>query len=107
MVDYGADPTGAADSSNAFDAAVAAGRSQGRVVWIPQGPSRSRGTSPSTTSPCAERGRGIPCCTATGWASTATTPPTSAATCSCTTSPSSARSGSATTRTRSTPSARR
>ena len=37
VVDYGADPTGATESANAFDAAIAAGRSQGKVVWIPEG----------------------------------------------------------------------
>ncbi|HEY0638006.1 MAG TPA: discoidin domain-containing protein, partial [Pseudonocardiaceae bacterium] len=37
VTEHGADPSGAADSSNAFDAAVAAGRAQGRVVWVPQG----------------------------------------------------------------------
>ncbi|MBC6465710.1 discoidin domain-containing protein [Actinomadura alba] len=35
--DYGADRTGAADSTAAVQAAVDAGRTQGRVVWIPQG----------------------------------------------------------------------
>jgi hypothetical protein len=37
VVSHGADPTGVADSSNAFDAAVAAGRSQARPVWVPTG----------------------------------------------------------------------
>ena len=37
VVDYGADPSGVADSSSAFDAAVAAGASQARVVWVPPG----------------------------------------------------------------------
>ena len=37
VVTHGADPTGAADSSAAFDAAVAAGRAQGRPVWVPTG----------------------------------------------------------------------
>ncbi|GID90856.1 discoidin domain-containing protein [Amorphoplanes digitatis] len=34
---YGADPTGAADSSDAFDAAIAAASAAGRPVWIPEG----------------------------------------------------------------------
>jgi hypothetical protein len=37
VLDHGADPTGGAESSNAFDAAIAAARAQGREVWIPQG----------------------------------------------------------------------
>lgn len=37
VTDFGADPTGAAEASDAFDAAVAAGRAQGRPVWIPPG----------------------------------------------------------------------
>ncbi|PRY02235.1 discoidin domain-containing protein [Allonocardiopsis opalescens] len=37
VTEFGADPTGAADSSNAFDAAVAAGQAQDRTVWIPAG----------------------------------------------------------------------
>ncbi|MDI5965950.1 discoidin domain-containing protein [Streptantibioticus silvisoli] len=34
---YGADPTGAADSTNAFNQAITAARSGGKVLWIPQG----------------------------------------------------------------------
>lgn len=37
VTDFGADPTGAAEASDAFDAAIAAGRAQGRPVWIPPG----------------------------------------------------------------------
>jgi Pectate lyase superfamily protein len=37
VVDFGADPTGAVDSGNAFDAAVAAGAAQHRAVYIPEG----------------------------------------------------------------------
>ncbi len=37
VTDHGADPTGVADASAAFDAAVAAGRTQGRPVWVPTG----------------------------------------------------------------------
>jgi Alpha-1,3-glucanase catalytic domain D1/NedA-like, galactose-binding domain/Alpha-1,3-glucanase catalytic domain D2 len=37
VTSYGADPTGAADSGPAFDQAIAAGSSQGKVVWVPQG----------------------------------------------------------------------
>lgn len=37
MTAYGADPTGGQESSAAFDAAIAAARSQGRTVWIPAG----------------------------------------------------------------------
>src|SRR5205814_4560558 len=37
VVSFGADPTGAADSSNAFDAAVSAASAQGRVLWVPPG----------------------------------------------------------------------
>jgi hypothetical protein len=37
VVSFGADPTGAADSGNAFDAAVAAGAAQHRPVYIPAG----------------------------------------------------------------------
>jgi hypothetical protein len=37
VVSFGADPTGAADSGNAFDAAVAAGAAQHRPVYIPEG----------------------------------------------------------------------
>jgi hypothetical protein len=34
---FGADPTGARDSADAFDAAVAAGQRSGRTVWVPPG----------------------------------------------------------------------
>jgi hypothetical protein len=37
VTSYGADPTGTADSSGAFDAAVAAASAQGRVLWVPPG----------------------------------------------------------------------
>jgi hypothetical protein len=37
VADYGADPNGAAEASNAFDAAISAARSQGKEVWIPPG----------------------------------------------------------------------
>jgi hypothetical protein len=37
VVDYGADPTGVNNSTTAFQNAVNAGRTQGKVVWIPQG----------------------------------------------------------------------
>ena len=37
VTSFGADKTGAADSSDAFDAAVAAGQAQHRTVWIPAG----------------------------------------------------------------------
>ncbi|MEY9873108.1 hypothetical protein ABH931_002589 [Streptacidiphilus sp. MAP12-33] len=35
--DFGADPTGATDSADAFDAAVAAAQRTGRTVWVPPG----------------------------------------------------------------------
>src|SRR5260370_737039 len=37
ITSYGADPTGAADSSNAFSQAISAAQAQGRTVWIPSG----------------------------------------------------------------------
>ena len=37
VTDHGADASGANDSSNAFDATIAAARAAGREVWIPQG----------------------------------------------------------------------
>ncbi|RKF27361.1 discoidin domain-containing protein [Micromonospora globbae] len=37
VADFGADPTGATDSTAKFQAAVDAGRAQGRTVWIPRG----------------------------------------------------------------------
>ncbi|WP_431910453.1 discoidin domain-containing protein [Micromonospora carbonacea] len=37
VTDFGADPTGATDSTAKFQAAVDAGQAQGRVVWIPTG----------------------------------------------------------------------
>ncbi|MGC4792249.1 discoidin domain-containing protein [Micromonospora sp. DT178] len=37
VTDFGADPTGATDSTARFQAAVDAGRAQGRAVWIPTG----------------------------------------------------------------------
>jgi hypothetical protein len=37
VTSFGADATGAADSSSAFDAGVAAASSQGKVLWIPPG----------------------------------------------------------------------
>ncbi|MEV0644955.1 discoidin domain-containing protein [Phytomonospora sp. NPDC050363] len=37
VVDYGANPNGTGDSTAAFQAAVDAGRTQGKVVYIPQG----------------------------------------------------------------------
>ncbi|SEL85651.1 glycosyl hydrolase family 28-related protein [Streptacidiphilus jiangxiensis] len=35
--DFGADPSGATDSADAFDAAVAAAQRTGRTVWVPPG----------------------------------------------------------------------
>ncbi|KXK60540.1 mycodextranase [Micromonospora rosaria] len=37
VTDFGADPTGATDATARFQAAVDAGRAQGRTVWIPPG----------------------------------------------------------------------
>ena len=37
VLDFGADKTGATESSDAFDAAIAAARAQGRTVFIPKG----------------------------------------------------------------------
>ncbi|MEU4677424.1 discoidin domain-containing protein [Micromonospora sp. NPDC023737] len=37
VTDFGADPTGATDSTAKFQAAVDAGKAQGRAVWIPSG----------------------------------------------------------------------
>ncbi|WP_189194572.1 glycosyl hydrolase family 28-related protein, partial [Micromonospora fulviviridis] len=37
VTDFGADPTGATDSTARFQAAVDAGKAQGKVVWIPAG----------------------------------------------------------------------
>jgi hypothetical protein len=37
VTSFGADPTGTADSSGAFDAAVSAASAQGRVLWLPPG----------------------------------------------------------------------
>ena len=37
ITDYGADATGAADSTTAINNAIAAAKSQGKGVWIPQG----------------------------------------------------------------------
>jgi Alpha-1,3-glucanase catalytic domain D1/Ricin-type beta-trefoil lectin domain/Alpha-1,3-glucanase catalytic domain D2 len=37
VTSFGADPSGAGDSSNAFDAAVSAASAQGKVLWIPPG----------------------------------------------------------------------
>ncbi|MEH1098560.1 galactose-binding domain-containing protein [Micromonospora sp. CPCC 205561] len=37
VTDFGADPTGGTDSTAKFQAAVDAGRAQGRAVWIPTG----------------------------------------------------------------------
>jgi hypothetical protein len=37
VTDFGADPSGVRDSSDAFDRAVAAGRAQHKIVWIPIG----------------------------------------------------------------------
>ena len=37
VTEHGADPTGVADASSAFDAAIAAARAAGREVWIPPG----------------------------------------------------------------------
>jgi hypothetical protein len=37
ITDFGADPTGVQDSTEAMNKAVAAGTSQGKVVWIPRG----------------------------------------------------------------------
>ncbi|WP_435207708.1 galactose-binding domain-containing protein [Micromonospora sp. bgisy143] len=37
VTDFGADPTGATDSTAKFQAAVDAGKAQGRPVWIPTG----------------------------------------------------------------------
>jgi hypothetical protein len=37
VLDFGADPTGAADSAGAFDAAIAAAKAKGKSVFIPAG----------------------------------------------------------------------
>ncbi|WP_089157901.1 galactose-binding domain-containing protein, partial [Micromonospora sp. NBS 11-29] len=37
VTDFGADPTGATDSTAKFQAAVDAGKAQGKAVWIPSG----------------------------------------------------------------------
>jgi hypothetical protein len=37
ITSYGADPTGASDSSNAFNQAISAAQAQGKTVWIPSG----------------------------------------------------------------------
>ena len=37
VTDFGADPTGASDSTAKFQAAVDAGKAQGKAVWIPSG----------------------------------------------------------------------
>jgi len=37
VVDFGADPTGVAESADAFDRAIAAARAASGVVWIPEG----------------------------------------------------------------------
>jgi Alpha-1,3-glucanase catalytic domain D2/NedA-like, galactose-binding domain len=52
----GADPTGNGDSTNAFNQALATGRSQGRVVWIP--PGNFRITSPLQIDSVTLRGAG-------------------------------------------------
>lgn len=46
--DFGADPSGAADSTAKIQAAVDAGRAQGREVYIPQGTFKVQTTSSST-----------------------------------------------------------
>jgi hypothetical protein len=37
VLDFGADPTGAADSAGAFDSAIAAANARGKIVFIPAG----------------------------------------------------------------------
>ncbi|GAA5207669.1 glycosyl hydrolase family 28-related protein [Microbacterium kyungheense] len=37
VVDFGADPSGRRDSADAFDAAIAAAKQRGQVVYVPQG----------------------------------------------------------------------
>jgi hypothetical protein len=37
VLDFGADPTGAADSAGAFDSAIAAAKARGKIVFIPAG----------------------------------------------------------------------
>jgi hypothetical protein len=37
ITSYGADPTGATDSSNAFSQAISAAQAQGKTIWIPSG----------------------------------------------------------------------
>lgn len=37
VVDFGADPTGRRDSADAFDAAIAAAKQRGQVVYVPKG----------------------------------------------------------------------
>jgi hypothetical protein len=37
VLDFGADPTGAADSAGAFDSAIAAAKARGRIVFVPAG----------------------------------------------------------------------
>ena len=37
VLDFGADPTGAADSADAIDAAIAAAKAKGKIVFIPAG----------------------------------------------------------------------
>ena len=37
VLDFGADPTGAADSAGAFDAAIVAAKAKGKIVFVPAG----------------------------------------------------------------------
>nr|WP_253289908.1 glycosyl hydrolase family 28-related protein [Verrucosispora sioxanthis] len=128
VTDFGADPTGATDSTARFQAAVDAGRAQSRTVWIPpgsftlwdhvvvdgvtlRGPApgtrcSAAGTPPTASGPPASTAGTSPVA-ATGARSARTRPAAPAATCCCGISRSSATSGNGSTPTRSTPSAER
>ena len=79
VTDFGADPTGATDSTAKFQAAVDAGKAQGRAVWIPTGHLHPLGPRRRRRGDTARRRARGTRCSAAGTRPTATGPPASTA----------------------------
>lgn len=98
VLSYGADPTGAKDSTAAIQNAINAGSAQHKAVYLPPGnftvTAHLMVNNVTLTGPAS----GTRCCTERVSASTVTPPPTPAATSTCPTSRSSARSPTGSTR---------
>jgi len=59
ILDYGADPTGVADSTSAIDTAIVASINQDKTLYIPSGTFKYTGTGSSLSGSVVMRGEGI------------------------------------------------